>query len=244
VREGTEQRWNENELLVCLSDKDRSLLLPHLEILTLFSKEVIFEVNEEMKYAYFPLDCILVLLSSVDPHAMVEIGLVGNEGLAGASLLMGVSKSSTRVLTFSEGKAFRVPGQVLKRQANRSHTLRDVLLPYAHTLLSQSTQLAACHRYHTPQERMARLLLTAASRSRSDELHVTQDFLAHLLGTRRATVTQVSSQLQRKGLIESTRGRVKILDHQQLEHQACGCYRVITENFGSIAMARKKSSSS
>ena len=229
MRESSEKRWQENRLLASLPDRDRSRLLPQLELLTLFAKESVYESAEEIHYVYFPIDCIVVLLSSVDTKASVEIGLIGNEGMVGATILMGAKQSTGQTLILAEGKALRLPAAALKKEAKRSSRTRELLLNYANALLAQSAQLAACHRYHTPRARLARLLLMIDDRVTTSELHITQDLLAHLLGTRRATVTQAANQLQDKGLIVTVRGLVKFLDRKGLEDEACTCYSIIAQ---------------
>jgi CRP-like cAMP-binding protein len=235
VRESSEKRWQENRLLASLPDRDRSRLLPQLELLTLFAKEAVYESNEEINYIYFPIDCIVVLLSSVDTKATVEVGLIGNEGMVGATILMGAKQSTGQTLILTEGKALRLPAAVLKKEAKRSTRMRELMLNYANALLAQSAQLAACHRYHTPKARLARLFLTIDDRVATSELRITQDLLAHLLGTRRATVTQAANQLQDKGLIDSVRGRIMFLDRKGLESAACTCYGIIAQQYSTAS---------
>ena len=227
MRESVEERWQENRLLAALPERDRSRLIPQLEILTLFARETVHETGEELNFVYFPLDCIVVLISSVEAEATVEVGLIGNEGLVGAPILMGAKHSTNQALILTEGKALRLPAAVLRKEAKRSSRMREVILTYANALLAQSAQLAACHRYHTPQARLARLLLMINDRLHNTELRITQELLARLLGTRRATVTQAANQLQDSKLIESVRGRITFLDRKGLEKIACSCYAII-----------------
>lgn len=231
MREDSEKRWPENRLLAALPDRDRARLLPQLEILTLFAKESVYAGGEELNYVYFPLDCIVVLISSVDAKATVEVGLIGNEGMAGAQILMGAKHSNSEAMILAEGKALRLPAAVLKKEAKRSSRIREVMLNYANALLAQSAQLAACHRYHTPKARLARLLLMIDDRVPTSELRVTQDLLAHLLGTRRATVTQAANQLQDSELIKCVRGRIRLLDRKGLEKESCSCYAIISQQY-------------
>lgn len=231
MREDSEKRWQENRLLASLPDRDRARLLPQLEILTLFAKESLYESGAEINYIYFPLDTIIVLVSSVEAKATVEVGLIGNEGMVGATILMGAKQFTGEALILAEGKALRLPAAVLKKEAKRSSRLRELMLHYANALLAQSAQLAACHRYHTPKARLARLLLMIADRVTTSELRITQDFLALLLGTRRATVTQAANQLQDKGFIELVRGRIKFLDRKGLEKESCSCYSIIAQQY-------------
>ena len=228
MRESDENRWQENRLLTSLPERDRSRLTPQLEILTLFAKETVHESAEEMNYVYFPLNCIVVLISSVESKATVEVGLIGNEGMVGATILMGAKNSTSEALILTEGKALRLPATVLRKEAKRSSRMREVILTYANALLAQSAQLAACHRYHTPQARLARLLLMINDRMTTPELRITQELLAHLLGTRRATITEAANQLQDSGLIQYVRGRIRFLDRKGLEERACSCYAIIT----------------
>jgi CRP-like cAMP-binding protein len=226
VRESSETRWQENRLLAALPERERARLIPQLEILTLFAKETIYEPSEEMNYVYFPLDCIVVLISSVESKA-VEVGLIGNEGLVGAPILMGAKHSTNQELILTEGKALRLSASIVRKEAKRSSRTRELMLAYANALLAQSTKLAACHRYHTPQARLARLLLMIDDRGKTADLRITQDLVARLLGTRRATVTLAANQLQDSQLIELLRGRIKILDRKGLENAACSCYAII-----------------
>jgi CRP-like cAMP-binding protein len=228
VRESNETSWHENRLLASLPERDLDRLGPQLEILTLFARETVHESAEEINYVYFPLDCIVVLISSVDTKATVEVGLIGNEGMVGAPILMGAKQSTSQALILVEGKALRLPAAVLRKEAKRSNRMREVILTYANALLAQSAQLAACHRYHTPKERLARLLLMIQDRLTTPELRVTQDLLARLLGTRRATVTRAANQLEDDGLIRSVRGRIRFLDRKGIERASCGCYTILT----------------
>lgn len=228
MRESGEKRWQENRVLASLADRDLDRLIPQLEILTLFAKETVYESAEEMNYVYFPLDSIVVLISSVSPKATVEVGLIGNEGMIGAPILMGAKQSNSRVLILVEGKALRLPAALIRKEAKRSSRMREVMLAYANALLAQSAQLVACHRYHTPKQRLARLLLMIHDRLKTSELRITQDVLAHLLGTRRATVTEAVKQIEEGGWIACVRGGIRFLDRAGLEKESCNCYSMIT----------------
>ena len=240
MRESVEKRWQENRLLAALPERDRSRLIPQLEILTLFAKETVHETGEELNFVYFPLDCIVVLISSVEVEATVEVGMIGNEGLVGAQILLGAKHSTNQALILCEGKALRLPAAVHRKEAKRSSRMREVVLTYANALLAQSAQLAACHRYHTPHARLARVLLMINDRMKTGELSITQELLAHLLGTRRATVTQAANQLQDSKLIESVRGRIRFLDRKGLEEVACSCYAIITAQHDEMSSQIKR----
>lgn len=227
MRESDENRWHENRLLASFPERSRSRIIPQLELLTLFAKEPVHEAGEEINYVYFPIDCIVVLISSVESGATVEVGLIGSEGMVGAPIILGAKQSTNQALILAEGKALRLPAALLRKEAKRSTRMREVLLTYTNALLAQSGQLAACHRYHTPQARLARLLLMIMDRISTTELRITQDLLAHLLGTRRATVTQAANQLQDSGLIALVRGRIRFLDRKGLEEKSCSCYATL-----------------
>jgi CRP-like cAMP-binding protein len=241
VRESNEKRWEENRLLASLPERDRSRLVPQLEILTLFAKETVHESGEEIHYVYFPLDCVVVLISSVESKATVEVGLIGNEGMVGAPILMGAKHATSQALILAEGKALRLPAAVLRKEAKRSSRVREVMLTYANALLAQSAQLAACHRYHTPQARLARLLLMIGDRIHSTEVPITQNLLAHLLGTRRATITQAANQLEDSELIQAVRGRIRFLDRAGIEKKSCSCYAIIAAQQDEIALPSETS---
>jgi CRP-like cAMP-binding protein len=212
-----------------------------LEILTLFAKETVHESGEEIHYVYFPLDCIVVLISSVESKATVEVGLIGNEGMVGAPILMGAKHATSQALILAEGKALRLPAAVLRKEAKRSSRVREVMLTYANALLAQSAQLAACHRYHTPQARLARLLLMIDDRIHRAEVPITQNLLAHLLGTRRATITQAANQLEDSKLIQAGRGRIRFLDRAGIEKKSCSCYAIIAAQQDEIALPSETS---
>lgn len=232
-----EWRSPQNRLLATLPVKDYERLLPHLQNISLSYHEVLHETGEEVEYVYFPNDAIIVLLSSVNRNATIEVGLVGKEGMVGVSILFGGKVMPHQVVVLSPGSVTRMKAVVLKREFKRSSSLQDVLLPYAQAVLTQNAQSASCHRYHSPQERLCRLLLMIQDRAWSDEFRVTHDFLAQMLGTRRATVTEAAHDLQQKGLIDYRRGRVRILNRPALERAACNCYAIIQEQFDNLTYA-------
>jgi CRP-like cAMP-binding protein len=227
VPDVSEKHWTENQLLASLLAKDRERLLTGMETLTVFFKEVIHTPAADIAYVYFPIDCIVVLVSSVDPEATVEVGLIGSEGMVGTAVLLGAKHATSRALVQTEGKALRLPATSLKRELSRSAALRAGLLPYAHALEAQSAQLAACHRFHTPHARLIRWLLMTRDRSQRDDIKITQSFIAHLLATRRATITDAANELQKEGLIRCSRGNIRILNRAALESAACTCYEVL-----------------
>lgn len=232
-----EWRSPDNRLLATLPVKDYERLLPHLQNMTLSYREVLHETGDAVEYVYFPNDAVLVLLSSVNKNAAVEVGLVGREGMVGVSILFGGKVIPHQVVVLSPGGVMRMKAEVLKKEFKRSSSLQDVLLPYAQAVLTQNAQSASCHRYHTPRERLSRLFLMIQDRASSDEFRVTHEFLAQMLGTRRATITEAAHDLQQRGLIAYHRGRVRVLNRQALEKAACNCYGIIREQFDNLTYA-------
>lgn len=226
-----------NKLLASLPVKEYERLLPSLETVTLENKEVLHEAGAPIEHVYFPADAIVALLSSAEKDASVEVGMIGSEGMVGAPILLGSRTTPTQALVISEGSAVRLEADALKKEFKRSGTMQDLLLPYAHALLSESAQTAACHSFHTPQERLCRFLLMMHDRVRAEDFRLTQDFISQMLGTRRATVTEAAHALQKKGLIDYSRGRICVRDRRGLEALACQCYGVIQEQFSQIVYA-------
>ena len=237
MRNYEEWRSPDNRLLATLPVKEYERLLPHLQAVSLTPQEVLHEPGEAVEYIYFPNDAILVLLSSAEKNETIEVGLVGREGMCGVSVLFGGRTTPNLVVVQSAGGAVKMKAEVLKREFKRSSSLQDVLLPYAHAVLTQSAQSASCHRYHSPQERLSRLLLMIHDRAGADEFRVTQEFMSQMLGTRRATVTEAAHSQQQKGLIDYSRGHVRVLNRQGLERAACNCYRTIQEQFDNLTYA-------
>lgn len=237
MQKNEEWRSPENRLLATLPVKEYEQLLPHLQAVRLAAHEVLHEAGDTVEYVYFPNDAVVVMLSSVEKNATIEVGLVGKEGMVGVSVLFGGKSSPNQVAVLSQGGAVRMKADVLKREFKRAGGMQDVLLPYAHAVLTQSAQSASCHRYHSPQERLCRLLLMIHDRAEGDEFRVTHEFMSKMLGTRRATVTEAAHDLQQKGLIDYQRGRVTVVNRQALEKASCNCYRIIQEQFNGLSYA-------
>jgi CRP-like cAMP-binding protein len=233
------EEWQspDNRLLATLPVKAYERLLPHLQAVPLSRAEVLHEPDETVEYVYFLNDAVLVLLSMAEKNTVVEVGLAGKEGMAGVSVLFGSKAAPNRVMVFSPGSAMRMKADALRREFKRGSVLQDALLPYAHAVLTQSAQAASCHRYHSPQERLSRFFLMVHDRLEGDEFNATHEFVAPLLGMRRATVTEAAQTLQQEGLISYRRGHVILLNRQGLEASACNCYRVIQEQSDSLIYA-------
>ena len=214
-----------NRLLAALPVKEYERLLAGFEPVNLTYGEVLYEPGEQMRYVYFPSDCLVSLLIVVEGHRALEVGLVGREGMVGSRLALGITTASVRALVQGTGTAVRIKSAAFLREFHRSPALQRALLHFTDTLMSQVTQTAACNRFHLVEARLARWLLMTRERLPSSEFHLTQEFLADMLGVRRAGVTAAASALQRRKLIRYRRGTITILDQQGLEASSCPCYQ-------------------
>ena len=215
----------ENRLLAALPPKDYAQLASGLEPVTITYGEVLYEPGEPMREVYFPGNCLVSLLTLVEDHRALEVGLVGREGMIGARLALGAARSSVRALVQGTGTAMRMNAKRFLREFRRSQALQRVLLQFTDSLMVQISQTAACNHFHLVEARLARSLLMTAERMRSAEFHLTHEFLAEMLGVRRVGVTMAASALQRRGFIRYRRGNITILDQQGLEAACCPCYR-------------------
>lgn len=218
-----------NRLLAALPLAEYRDLLDGLEPLTLRPGEVLHEPGQPIRHAYFPVDCVISLLSTAlgaadGRGAALEVGLVGYEGMVGIPLVLGSELSSVRALVQSGGTALRVDAARLHEAVRQSPALQAALHRYAGVKLAQARQTVSCNRYHTVAARLARWLLMTGDRVSSSQFFLTQAFLAEMLGVRRATLNQVAMPLQESGLISYHRGRIRILDRKGLEAAACLCY--------------------
>lgn len=218
-----------NSLLRSLPPKQRSRLLAGCKQVSLNYGDILDEPGKQIRHVYFPNDGVISLLASVDGHASVEVGLVGNEGMAGMPLFLGIGVSPVRALVQGSGSAMRMRAAEFRDQIKRSPELARSLNHYLYVFMAQMAQTAACNRHHQLGPRLARWLLMTHDRMRSNEFHLTQEFLAHMLGVRRAGVTQAAGALQKKKLISYRRGSITILDRKRLERAACRCYRAVND---------------
>jgi CRP-like cAMP-binding protein len=216
-----------NRLLAALPRMEYERLLPELEAITLTFAQVIYEPGDTIRYVYFPDDSIVSLLTSADHHSTLEVGMIGNEGMAGVSVFMGVDKSRTRALVQGAGAAVRMKSAALRRESKQIGSLHRLLQRYTHSLLTQMSLSSACNRFHTLDARLARRLLMTHDRIGSDEFRLTQEFMSNMLGVRREGVSKVAGNLQRERLISYSRGHITILDRGALEKVSCECYHII-----------------
>jgi len=216
----------QNELLAAMPRKAYDALLPALAPVELAFGEVLYEPGAAITQVYFPCESMVSLLLPVDQRMAVEVGMVGREGMVGASLGLGIAHSPVRALVQGAGSALRLSAQRLRRELAQEPALQRALNRYIHSLMEQITQTAACNRFHVVEARLARWLLMTRDRMRSPKFRMTHEFLSHMLGVRRVGVTEAASSLQRQKLIEYTRGNISILDQPGLEAACCGCYGI------------------
>jgi CRP-like cAMP-binding protein len=216
-----------NLILAALPRKDYRRLASHLEHIPLAFNEVLYNPGDTIQYVYFPEGALVCLLSNVEGHGSLEVGMVGKEGMVAISVFLGVKTSPNRALVQGKGSAFRMSAAVLRREANSTGSLQALLRRHTHALLTQVSQTAACNHFHQVEGRLARWLLMTQDRIRSDEFRLTQEFLSSMLGVRREGITNGARELQRNRLIAYSRGRIRILDRAGLEAAACSCYKVI-----------------
>ena len=223
-----------NRLLAALPDKDRGRVLGHCDQVELEAGDVLHEAGASQRHVYFPTGGFVSLVSPVNSKAGLEVALVGNEGMVGISAVLGVSISPLRHLVHGAGSALRLPTPAFRSVLELSPALRQRLNLYTYVKIHQMAQTAACTRFHLVEERLARLLLMAHDRSSSDACHATHEFLAYMLGVRRAGITNAATSLQKLRLIRYSRGNITILNRRGLESRACGCYRAAKELYDSV----------
>ncbi|MEB3214399.1 MAG: Crp/Fnr family transcriptional regulator [Leptolyngbyaceae bacterium] len=217
-----------NQILSALPPTDYERLSPHLERVELSFGDVLQEMREPIDYVYFPVGALISLMSPVNDHA-IEFSLVGREGLVGIPALLGGESTITRAVVQIAAAAIRIDAQVLKAEFMRGEGLHQQVLFYLQWVLTQVTQNAACQAHHLIEPRLARWLLTIHEQLQRDDLQLTQQFIAELLNTRRATITQAAGHLQQAGLIQYSRGVITIVDQAGLEECACECYALLRE---------------
>ena len=212
--------------LLALPSRDRNRLFQHLKPVSLSLGDVIYEPGKPMRQVYFPVSSLISLLTVVEDDLATEVGMIGREGMLGIPSIFGVKNSPVRALVQGAGMALQMPGRVFLLEMERTVSLRDKVFGFAHELMLQIAQTAACNRFHPVNARLARWLLMTRDRLGADEFPLTHKFLADMLGVRRAGVTDAASGLQRRKLIEYSRGNLRIINERGLEAAACICYEI------------------
>ena len=224
---GDEHLPKQNQLLRALPAEDFARLLPHLEHVPLPLGWPVYEAGKRMEHIFFPTEGIVSLLYVMQNGASAEIAVTGNEGLVGISLFMGSESTPSRAIVQSEGQAFRLRAHHLKEEFERGGELQHLLLRYTQALITQMAQTAVCNRHHTVIQQLCRWLLLSLDRLAGNELVMTQELIANMLGVRREGVTAAAGLLQTEGMIQYSRGKITVLDRPQLEARVCECYAVV-----------------
>ena len=219
----------QNSLLAALPRKSYLRLLPGLAPIELVFGEVLYEAGDAIRDVYFPSQSLVSLLTLVEGHLALEVGLVGREGMVGFPLALGVDVSPVRALVQGGGAALKMSAARFRSEFKASPPLQRELQRYVHAMMVQIAQTAGCNRFHVVEARLARWLLMTRDRVRSGQFRMTHEFLSHMLGVRRVGVTEAASALQRRKLIEYSRGSISILDDRGLEAACCSCYRVVKD---------------
>src|SRR5665647_1046035 len=215
-----------NKLFAALPDADWQRWLPQLESVEMPLGHVLYESGSTLSHVYFPVSAIVSLLYVMENGASAEIAVVGNEGIVGISLFMGGESTTSRAVVQSAGQCFRMKAQTIKDEFNRAPVLH-LLLRYTQALITQMAQTAVCNRHHSLDQQLCRWLLLSLDRLQGNELVMTQELIANMLGVRREGVTESALSLQKAGLIRYSRGRITVLDRPGLEQRTCECYAVV-----------------
>jgi CRP-like cAMP-binding protein len=229
----TNQPRPANRILANLPDDEFEQIRPKLRAVAFPIGEILYMPEQKIEHAYFVDRGVVSLLAALEDGATVEAGVIGPEGVAGVSVILGANSTPNQALTQSNVDAWRISTTDLVTEFRKSGKLRDLMLRFVHTMFTQVTQTAACNRLHTLDQRLARWLLLTQDRVESNEFTLTQEFLSRMLGVRRAGVTVAANDLRQAGLIHYRRGDIVIVDRHGLENVSCECYRIVKHEYDS-----------
>jgi CRP-like cAMP-binding protein len=220
-----------NRVLARIPPRESRRLQAHLEPVELKFGQVLYEPGKPIRHVYFPVDCLISLLTAVDKRRTLEVGMVGNEGMAGMPFILGMGVSGVRAIVQGGGNALRMASAPFRIEFKRNQPLQDALYRYTYALMAQISQTAACNRFHDAGPRLSRWLLMTRDRVGADEFLLTHEFLAHMLGLRREGVSEAANALKQRHLISYARGKIRILDAKGLKASSCSCYQLVKTVF-------------
>jgi CRP-like cAMP-binding protein len=228
-----------NYLLAALPEAEWQRWLPELEPIEMPLGQVLYESGSTLSHVYFPISSIVSLLYVMEDGASAEIAVVGNEGIVGISLFMGGGSTPSRAVVQSAGRGLRLKAQMMKDEFDKNGPVLHLLLRYTQALITQMSQTAVCNRHHSLDQQLCRWLLLSLDRLPGDELAMTQELIANMLGVRRGGVTEAALQLQKAGLIQYVRGHITVLDRAGLERRTCECYAVVKKEYDRLLPATR-----
>ncbi|MEH2163857.1 MAG: Crp/Fnr family transcriptional regulator [Nostoc sp.] len=223
-----------NKVLADLPASDYERLVPHLKLVPLPLRKVLYQAGEPIAQIYFPDKAVVSIVTTMEDGSTAEVGIVSNEGMVGIPVILGDNTTTTTAFVQVSGAAMQIDADVIKAEFNRGGAIQTLLLCYVQAVYSELAQGVACNRLHILEERLARWLLTVSDRLESEDFPLTQEFIAQMLGVRRSGVTVAASTLSRAGMISYRRGHINILNRDDLEATSCECYRVIQNEFARL----------
>ncbi|MEH2080202.1 MAG: Crp/Fnr family transcriptional regulator [Nostoc sp.] len=223
-----------NKLLAALSTSDYQRLVPHLKLVSLSTRQVIYESKEPITQVYIPQNGVVSLVTEMENGSMMEVGIVSNEGMVDIPIILGSNTTTIKVFVQVSGSAMQMDTDVLRTEFNQGGAIQNLLLRYVQAAYTEVAQGCACNRFHTLEERLARWLLTVSDRLESEEFLLTQEFIAQMLGVRRSGVTVAAKTLSRTGMIRYQRSHISILKREALKATSCECYQVIQGEFARL----------
>jgi len=227
-----------NRILASLPAEEMKRLLPHLKPVTLEYRQVLYEPHKVIRYAYFPDDSVISMVTTVIDKTIVEVGLAGREGMVCVATFLGANSSPHQGIVQVAGTAMRMKANALRDEFKQGGRLQDLLLRYTQAHLVQVSQTSVCNRLHTLEARLSRWLLMIHDRAEGDDFPLTHDIISMMLGAQRTGVTDAAGGLQKKGIISYTRGRIMIQDRRELEETSCECYWIVREEYDRLTGAR------
>lgn len=225
---------NQNHLLAAMLDAEFDRLAPHLELIPMLLGDALYESGGKLQHVYFPTTSIVSLQYELESGASTEIASVGNEGVLGISLFMGGTTTPSRAVVQTGGHGYRLKSSLLMEEFNRAGPVMRLLLRYTQALITQMSQTAICNRHHSVDQQLCRWLLLTLDRMPTNELTMTQELIANMLGVRREGVTEAAGKLRSEGFIRYRRGHITVLDRTGLEDSVCECYEVVKKEFGRL----------